>query len=126
MYQTEPQKKMKDFFKNHPDREYSAKELIAVFEKEMDKATVYRQLNLLEESFYIQKNFNMRKNGYQYRYSLECQNHMHLICEECGKIFHLNCQMTTSFLVHLNKDHFFQANPAHSTVYGRCGTCRKC
>ena len=88
----------------------------------MNKATIYRLLIRLEADKKIMKSFNESSQKYEYRIVSDCQNHMHLICKECGKIIHLKCSKAYTFLNHIFNEHSFIIDEK-TNIYGICKEC---
>lgn len=124
MYQTKQQKEIKEFFLKHKEESFTAVELITLFEKNMNKATVYRKLLSLEEEGFIRKVYRLRTNGYAYQYSCNCEKHLHLVCQHCNKIIHLECGTAVDFIEHIFNKHSFMINKNQSQIYGLCKDCQ--
>ncbi|MDE6660496.1 MAG: transcriptional repressor [Anaeroplasmataceae bacterium] len=124
MYQTNHQKIILDFFKSHQDQAFTAQALIDRFQGQINKATIYRKLHLLEENKMVRKSYNDMKKSYEYQYALDCENHLHLICKECGKIIHLKCDQTSSFVSHLSNQHGFLIDQRSTMIFGVCEGCK--
>lgn len=122
MYNTEHRKMIMDLFSNNKDKSFSANELIIYFNGKINKATIYRKLSSLEKEGIINKSFNDLNGVYEYRYSEECSNHMHLICKKCRKLEHLKCNDVNNFIGHILKSHNFNIDLA-TTIYGVCKEC---
>ncbi|MDE7161805.1 MAG: transcriptional repressor, partial [Anaeroplasmataceae bacterium] len=93
------------------------------FRGQMNKATIYRKLNALEEQKILRKNYNMEKKCYEYQYCPECKNHLHLICKSCGKILHLNCESAKTFVQHISLEHQFLLDQESTMILGICKEC---
>lgn len=124
MYQTNHQKVILDFFKKHQEEAFTAYDLICRFQDEINKATVYRKLHQLEENKVIRKSYNLNKKSYEYQYAEDCDNHLHLICKFCGRVTHLKCEQTSSFVSHLSKHHGFLIDQGSTMIFGLCEECK--
>ncbi|MDE6241707.1 MAG: transcriptional repressor [Anaeroplasmataceae bacterium] len=124
MYQTNHQRIILDFFKAHPEEAYTALALLDVFKSQINKATIYRKLHLLEENKIVRKAYNFTKKAYEYQYAQDCENHLHLVCKACGKIFHLKCEQTFDFITHLSNHHGFLMDQGSTMIFGVCEGCR--
>ncbi len=125
MYQTNHFKVLLDFFSENRNKSYSALELISKFSKTMDKATVYRKLQLLEKNKLIHKTFNPIHHCNEYQYSKDCENHFHLICQSCGEITHLTIDTADLFMKSILEKYNFVIHKNTSPIYGLCKECRK-
>lgn len=88
-----------------------------------DKATVYRNVESLEQTGVLQQ---IRfKDGPAY-YEMQSAHHHHVICMRCGKIADVtHCKVSVS-PGELLKDTGFAEVKDHSLeFYGYCGTCAK-
>ena len=86
-------------------------------------ATVYRQLQKLEEGGSVHR--IVTDGGSTYRYcdladSGEC---FFIKCEKCGKMEHVDCSHMSELYEHLFCHHHFAVNPRRTMFYGLCHTC---
>ena len=100
MYQTNHQREILSLFKNHPEQGYTGVEIVHLFKETINKATIYRKL------------------------SSDCENHLHLICKQCGKITHLVCEETNGFIAHISLQHAFEVDKLSTTIFGLCQECK--
>ena len=95
--------------------------------KNIGIATVYRQLDKLEQEGLVRKFISDGKNGACYQLIGEdCHdnvNHYHLKCERCGKLIHLHCDTLDSLEEHILAQHGFGVNPLKTVFYGICKEC---
>ena len=123
MYDTKQKNKIKEFFIINKEKSISGPSLVEIFKEEIDKSTIYRRLSNLENSKFIRKTFNVNKNCYEYQYVEKCDNHLHLLCKNCGKTIHLECGIANEFLNHILSDHGFNIDKFCSVIYGTCKEC---
>lgn len=123
MYNTEKKKLLIDLFENNKDKSYQANELISDFKTDMNKATIYRQLQKLEDAKVIRKVYNEKTKTYEYQYANNCSNHLHLKCIKCGNLIHLSCQEADLFINHILNIHGFSVNQFSSSINGICKEC---
>lgn len=89
-------------------------------------ATIYRHLEKLAARGVIRK---YRLDGmagacYQYHSEKEgCDSHLHLKCEKCGRLIHLEDEDMRSFQLHIQQTHGFHTNFAKTVIYGLCNSC---
>lgn len=95
--------------------------------KNIGVATVYRQLDKLEQEGIVRKFISDGKTGACYQLigddCLETANHYHLKCEKCGALIHLHCDTLDSLEEHILADHGFSVNPLKTVFYGICKDC---
>jgi len=52
-------------------------------------------------------------------------NHHHLICRGCSKMFDIDCAVGLTPCLTANKDHGFEIDEAEVIYWGRCPSCQK-
>jgi len=110
---TQPREKVLELL-SHNHKALSAQDIHS-FIKDVDKASVYRTLNLLEELGIVNiENFNNEK-----LYCLSADPHHHIICKKCGYSEEVPCTYE-----HYNFTNF--SNIQHQmTLTGVCNKCNK-
>lgn len=91
-------------------------------------ATIYRQLEKLVAAGRVRKAVPDGRPGACYEYlpdGAHCHEHLHLKCEHCGALVHLDCVQADTFGDHLETTHGFSLNQAKTVVYGTCADCKK-
>lgn len=87
-------------------------------------ATIYRQLEKLEQAGRIHKVSTEEGAFYQYcPYPSESRACFLLRCEDCGRIVHLDCSHLQSLCDHLETEHRFRIDPRRTVLTGRCAAC---
>lgn len=124
MYKTEDKMLLLDFFKKNQDIVIDSTTIVKKFEPLMNRATVYRVLIKLENECVIRKTYNDDKKVYEYQYSNNCNNHLHLKCIKCGNIIHLDCHDASHFIDHIFNEHGFKIDEFKTTIYGLCKSCQ--
>ncbi|MEA1973459.1 MAG: transcriptional repressor [Candidatus Cloacimonadota bacterium] len=111
-------------FKNH--QHFHAEQLYNLIRKDYDNisvATVYRTIPLLIEANLIQ--MSHRRNGKDYfEHIYGHENHLHLICENCGKIIEEDSQNIEDELKQLAKKHNFKITTIRVNAKGICAECK--
>ena len=123
MYNTEKKKLLLDLFEKNQNKKYPATTLVEDLKDEMNKATIYRQLQKLEQAKIIRKIYNEKIKAYEYQYSYNCSEHLHLKCIKCGNIIHLSCNEANIFINHILNNHGFSINQFTSSINGICKEC---
>jgi Fur family ferric uptake transcriptional regulator len=90
----------------------------------VSRPTVYRTLKLLE-TFHLVKRFNIWENCYYYEFVRYEQDHGHLICEQCGKVFDFSCRSLESLKAEMTKHKDFEMDRICIQVFGLCKNCQK-
>ena len=131
-YKTKQQDFLFSYLKEMKGRHFTAEEVREHFaskEISIGIATIYRQLEKLVAEGTIQKYFIDEHSAACFEYSGDdCSSetpHFHLKCEECGNLFHLECDDLEGLTKHLNNEHGFTLNPYRTVLYGICLNCRK-
>lgn len=87
-------------------------------------ATVYRQLERLEQAGRIHKVATEEGAFYQYcPHPSENHGCFLLRCEGCGRIVHLDCSHLRGLYDHLAAEHHFRIDPRRTVLTGLCGAC---
>lgn len=89
--------------------------------------TVYRYLDKLAAENRVMKYVADKGEKAVFQYVDEgahCQEHLHLKCVVCGKIYHLDCGFMDEFRRHLMENHDFELACSGSILYGTCAQCR--
>ena len=125
-YNTKQKQIILDYLKDNNDKCLTMKDIYeGVKNNKIGVTTIYRYLNKLYEDGKINKflNDNMEAS-YQYILNDECINHIHLKCQKCGKIIHLDCHIINDFKNHVDLEHDFSIDNSKTTIYGLCKGCR--
>jgi Fur family ferric uptake transcriptional regulator len=103
----------------------TADELINYLESKatgINKSTVYRTLDLLEESGCVVKS---EIGGHFIYHHAEEGHHHHLVCRVCGKTWDCNENIFSNIKDTLADKYGFQADFKHMMITGICSACRK-
>ncbi len=105
-------------------RHLTAEELTATVQAEhpdIAKSTIYRILEALEHQGVVQ---HAHMGHGPAVYHLNVDDHLHLVCDVCGKVTEVPKEAYARFTRMLAQDYNFTASPHHFAVYGRCATCQ--
>ena len=125
-YMTAQRKKLMLFLTEHPDRQFSAKEISEnLHDDSISISAVYRNLSSLEEDGQITSVLRdgIREKYYRCLLSEECRSCIHLTCTKCGKTFHMRQQETKNLIVNTMKNDSFFISAGKSVLYGTCKDC---
>lgn len=126
IYNTEQRNILLSFLRQNPDKWFSAKQIESELQNEnISRSAVYRNLSDLESEAIIRR---CSKNGsretfYQFFDSKSCQNHIHLSCKKCGKIFHMENKIADIIADDVEKSEGFEISRGETTIYGICREC---
>jgi len=104
-------------------RHVTAEDLTATVQAEhpdIAKSTVYRILEALEHQGVVQ---HAHMGHGPAVYHLSNDDHLHLVCEACGKVTEVPQAAYARFARMLADNYGFSASPHHFAVHGRCSTC---
>ena len=89
------------------------------------KSTVYRIVSELVEEALVKRisDGKTRHCSYQYIGLSECKSHLHLKCRDCGKLIHLDKEMSDTFTEALRDRGGFTLEYG-CMLFGKCEDCR--
>jgi Fur family transcriptional regulator, ferric uptake regulator len=90
--------------------------------KGVNISTIYRTLELLD-SLGLVAHTHLNHGAPTYHLATEV-GHVHLVCQDCGKIQEASRATITPLTRALDDLHGFETNVSHLTVFGRCHDCR--
>jgi Fur family ferric uptake transcriptional regulator len=84
-------------------------------------STVYRTLELLEDLALV-KHTHLGHGAPTYHVAAEA-DHVHLVCQSCGAVQDVPPDVAGGLVDVLRREHAFETDVHHLTVYGRCRAC---
>ncbi len=125
-YQTDARRKLTAFLQSHRGEALTAEE-VAQGLADISPSTVYRNLNLLAESGDVIK--SVRTDGrtvlWQWHERQACQGHLHLRCESCGRVIHLDGAVSEALKSEISSSSRFEVDMGSTEITGRCAKCRR-
>ena len=126
-YNTKRKRDMLAFLTGNHMKHYTLDELTqAMHEDGIDagKTTVYRFVEGLAEQGRVRKYQNESEYYYQYiEDDSGCSGHLHLMCRECGALYHVDCALVGELISHIKHDHNFALDARRTVLVGVCGEC---
>ena len=119
-----PQRKLILEFIHYVDDDLTAERIISYVQEKMpgvNKSTIYRTLEILEEAGCVYK--NEQGNHVVYHHPEEGHRH-HLVCSKCGKTIDCDENIFTSVEKSIREEHGFHISLKHMVVKGLCHECR--
>ena len=124
-YKMTPQRRLIVEYLHENRSHLTAEELINFLESRapgINKSTVYRTLDLLEESGCVVKS---ELDGRFIYHHAEEGHHHHLVCRECGRTINCNENIFADLKKSLKESLGFQADLKHVMINGVCSDCQK-
>ena len=88
----------------------------------VSRQAVYDALGILVEKGVVRR---IQPAGSAARYEDRVgDNHHHLVCRGCGRIFDIDCAVGTTPCLTADDDHGFEIDEAEVVYWGRCPDCR--
>jgi Fur family ferric uptake transcriptional regulator len=87
---------------------------------DVDLATVYRTLELLEEIGLV-RHTHLGHGAASYRPAED--EHIHVVCHSCGSVLDAPADLVDALSDRLSSEQGFTLDRAHFTVFGRCRNC---
>lgn len=94
-------------------------------EPSIDRATVYRTIDLLKKLRLIDELDLMHLNGEKHYYEVKTRrDHLHLACFDCGRIQEFATPVFEELKAEISRRNGFQIQVVRLEVGGRCSACR--
>lgn len=129
-YITSNRTKILNYMKENKDCTFTVADIdnyLKEHDCEVNVTTIYRYLDKLVNEGAAKK-YVAPKGGmatYQYVESgHNCDDHLHLKCQNCGKVIHLECEFMKEISKHINEHHGFSLQCKDSVIYGTCSQCK--
>ena len=131
-YNTEQKKLLEEFMTKNRDRSFTIDEIIEGLrdmrgESEIlpGRSTVYRLIGRLAEEGKLRKfvKADSRKASYQLMVGQHCDCHLHLKCTDCGKLFHMDEDVSDELVSLIRACNSFSVDEEESVLYGKCSSC---
>ena len=125
-YHTHQRASLLNFLKENSERAFTIEEIITnLNNSEIAKSTVYRLMQKLVEESLVHRTVkgNSRSFVYQYISDEKCENHLHMKCTDCGKVYHLDSGVTSIIQNNIKSNTSFEID-SHTVLLGKCGECK--
>ncbi len=95
-------------------------------EASIDRATVYRTLDLLKKLRLVDELDLMHLNGEKHYYEVRARrDHLHLACFQCGRIEEFESPLFEELKAEIAREKGFEIQVVRMEVGGRCSSCRE-
>ncbi len=124
-YNTAARTALIEFLKENSERAFTIEEICdAILCDGHGKSTVYRLASKLVDSACLRRisDGKSRKVTYQFVGGDGCSEHLHLKCSGCGKLIHLDAEISHALGDTLKKSRGFTLDEA-SLIFGKCKDC---
>ena len=131
-YNTEQKKLLEEFMTKNRDRSFTIDEIIEGLrdmrgESEIlpGRSTVYRLIGRLAEEGKLRKfvKADSRKASYQLVAGQHCDCHLHLKCVGCGKLFHMDEEISDELVRRISAFSNFSVDEEATVLFGKCAVC---
>lgn len=126
-YNTTARAKLVAFLKENAERAFTLEEICdAILEDGHGRSTVYRLVSKLVESGCVRRisDGKTRKATYQFIGGDKCAEHLHLKCNGCGKLIHLDSEISHALGDAIKKSRGFTLDEG-TLIFGRCRDCEE-
>ncbi|HZJ77248.1 MAG TPA: transcriptional repressor [Clostridia bacterium] len=129
-YNTKQREAIYNLLEKSEGKHFTAEDLMkSLFEKgdSVGKATVYRYLEKLVKRGEVIKYIIEEGKSACYQFVGEAKvfcNHYHLICSECERLIHVDCDYLDEVGEHVLKHHGFEMSNGKTILRGVCSNCR--
>ena len=125
-YHTHQRASLLNFLKENSEHAFTIEEIIEnLHGDDIAKSTVYRLMQKLVEESLVHRTVkgNSRSFVYQYISDEKCENHLHMKCTDCGKVYHLDSGVTSIIQNNIKSNTSFEID-SHTVLLGKCGDCK--
>lgn len=125
-YHTNQRNCLLNFLKDNAEMAFTIEEIADALSGDcIAKSTVYRLMTKLVEENLVHRTVkgNSRSFVYQFISDEKCENHLHMKCTDCGKVYHLDSGVTSIIQNNIKNNTSFEID-SHTVLLGKCGECK--
>lgn len=126
-YNTKQRELLIEFFRTNCGRQYSVDEITRQVcdAGGISPSAVYRNISHMVAEGALRKLSvdGSRHFLYQYVDSGDCSRHIHLKCEGCGQVFHMDAEAMAQMLAVTRRGNDFAIDIKRTILYGLCKYC---
>lgn len=125
-YNTHQRKALLDFLQSNSEKAFTIEEIVnSMNENEISQSTAYRLMTKLVEEGLVHRSVkgNSRSFVYQFINNEKCEGHLHIKCTDCGKVYHLDHDVSALIQNDIKKNTAFEID-SHTVLLGKCNTCK--
>ncbi|MCR5770901.1 MAG: transcriptional repressor [Butyrivibrio sp.] len=130
-YKTKSRNAIIEYLKENADTRFTARDILNAINAdgaELDRSTIYRNLERLSKEGYLVKYKESDTNATCYQYSEghgSCHEHMHAQCTVCGRIFHIDNSIMKQAAAKLQKEYGIEIDYGKTVIMCTCKSCKK-
>ena len=131
-YQTHQRNQLISFFEAHPNETFTIDEITEKLRDQLwhyapSRSTVYRTVADLEKEKLLQRMYlaDRRRSAYQYRDQHACASHLHIRCEKCHALVHLDADVSDEIEKLLRQLASVSLAGGTKFLVGRCVKCSR-
>lgn len=125
-YNTHQRKALLDFLQSNSEKAFTIEEIVcSMSEDDISQSTAYRLMTKLVEEGLVHRSVkgNSRSFLYQFINGEKCEGHLHIKCTDCGKVYHLDHNVSELIHDDIKKNTAFEID-SHTVLLGKCGDCK--
>lgn len=127
-YMTKGRMRILEFLEKNYNKSVTVSDILVYLEELGEKknpSTVYRFLDELEKGGRVIKRRDSQEESAVYQLVVaQCHTHLHMECNTCGKIIHLDCEFMKEMEQHFFNSHGFSLECSSSVLRGMCKGCK--
>lgn len=127
-YSTQQRQVLLSYLMEHADFPLSAETICKGIggQRKISASAVYRNLARLAVDGTVQRLSGSDGKTALYRYAGggRCDSHLHLKCERCGRILHMNDGVSNDVLQRVQETVRFSVDTRNTVLYGVCDSCQ--
>ncbi len=126
-YNTTARRALTEFLREHSERAFTLEEIAReILEDGHGKSTLYRLMPRLVEEGCVRRISDEKRRGavYQFIGAERCSEHLHLKCNGCGKLIHLDPEISHALGDTLKKKRGFTLDEG-TLLLGKCKDCEE-
>ena len=131
-YQTQQRNLLVSFFESHPDEAFTIDEITRRLcgeqgEPAPSRSTVYRTVADLEREGCLKRTYlaDRRRSAYQYLDPHACAGHLHIRCEKCHALMHLDEKVSDEIVRLLQSSASVSLDLSNTVLMGCCEACSR-
>lgn len=127
-YSTHQKREMLGYLKAHEYEPFTVDDLVFRMREQgenIGRTTVYRYLEQLSNAGNVRKYQSPQgMTCYQHIENCSaCDAHFHMMCKNCGRLYHVDCELMEKLTRHISEDHGFTLDPRETVLVGTCARC---